>query len=379
MRAIPSILLATALLGAPALGQSKAGTDSWTQYRGDALNHGVSHSKAPELKEVAWKYFLGGPATSTPVVANGTVYIASELGHVHAIALKDGSKVWSKLLADQPGPGMGSVFTTPLVLGDHVFVATKAGHVHALKVADGSESWKFGDGSGRIYGSIKSDGKRLFFPEVRGKNYDRAVVRCLEPKTGKLIWSRSLFRESGSTPAVLGESLFIAGRDKILWEIATEDGSVRRRIDLDGTTHATPTVAMGYVFLVTGNRRAAAYDLLSGQVVWETNATSDVTISVGFRDGVAYLPLGAHFQAHNAVTGEKLWEFIAKHKVAPPCLLDSGEIYISARDGFVRRLDPKTGEAVQEYDLGQKMVSGPVVCGGRLLVATTDNFLFCFR
>jgi outer membrane protein assembly factor BamB len=43
---------------------------------------------------VQWQVQTGGPVQSTPVVANGTVYVGSGDGHLYALDARAGAERW---------------------------------------------------------------------------------------------------------------------------------------------------------------------------------------------------------------------------------------------------------------------------------------------
>jgi outer membrane protein assembly factor BamB len=47
-------------------------------------------------------------------------------------------------------------------------------------------------------------------------------------------------------------------------------------------------------------------------------------------------------------------------------------------DGVLLELDENTGNPVWEFVAGSSFVASPSVASGRLLIGTTDGFLYCF-
>jgi outer membrane protein assembly factor BamB len=310
---------------------------------------------------------VGAPTTSTPVVSQGLVITASEAGFVNAIDAATGKKVW----IHKCGTGeftKGIIFTTPFIFDGRIYVGNRAGTLYCLDLKAGEEIFTFQAGEKEIYASPKGDGRGIVFGTIDG------VIWCIDPKDGKPKWKVEAHREIGATAAILGDTIYIPGKDRNLYEIDYATGNLRRKppFQLPGTTHCTAALGAGYAFLITGGRKCHAIDLLDGKVVWENDATSDDHIPPGYADGVAYFPLGQFLWAIDGPTGAKLWEFKAEHKVSAP-VINGGEVLIAGRDRKFRVIDRKTGTEIWSLDLGEGFVAGPVLVDGVVYLAGDAN------
>jgi outer membrane protein assembly factor BamB len=129
----------------------------WPFYSGTLNGHreqleekSIDTGNASELG-VAWgtKTPDGGVIHSTPVVANGCVYTATDLGNVYALNADTGKVVWTQALGEG---GQGSstfegagVVGSPAVAGGLVYVGAttpKASVLSALDQATGKVVWK---------------------------------------------------------------------------------------------------------------------------------------------------------------------------------------------------------------------------------------------
>lgn len=339
--------------------EEKAGIGSWTQYRGDFANSGVSHSPRPKYQGLKWKYFVGSPMTSTPAIAAGKVVVPSEAGYVNAIDAKTGTKAWLTKLSR---PKEAVVHSSPLIFGGRVYVCGKSGTFYALDLETGRELFAVKVSEKEIYSSPKGDARGIVFGTV-----DESIV-CLDPGDGRIRWRVPALREIGSTPTILGDSVFIPGKDRILYEIDINSGEVRKRHALPGTTHCTMPVGAGFGFFSTGGNKAYGYDLLEGKVVWEAAATSDDQTAAAYTEGVAYLQQGQFVWAVEATSGRKLWEFKAPNKVTPFCL-NGDDLLLAGRDKTFRVLDRKTGNELYSLNLGEGFHSGPILVDGVVYIA----------
>ncbi len=116
--------------------------DDWVTYAHDSArtgfepqNTGITAANVSQLT-LRWKYAFGETVTSSPIVANGFVYLAGGDGTVRALSTADGSVVWQTSLGAQ-------VAMTPLLDSGLLLVATHTppGTLFALDAASGAVRW----------------------------------------------------------------------------------------------------------------------------------------------------------------------------------------------------------------------------------------------
>lgn len=361
----------------------RAGESAWLQYRGDLQNSGVSHSRPIDWSRVekAWSYFAGASLTATPAVAGGRVIAADELGVVHAIDAATGKGIWTRRCG-AGGAGNGFVVSSPMILNNRIYVAAKTGVLYCLDWEKGEIQWEFAateredDGdTAKFFASPKGDARGILLSSTGGRTW------CIDPVNGKPKWHVDLYRETGASAAVIGNLVYVAGKDRLLREIDYETGEVLRQIQMPGTTHSTPAIGLGYAFLITF-QKTFAIDLtqMDAPVVWTGEATSDDKLCAAVGHGNVYFPLGQFVYAQEGPSGRTLWKFKAGHKVSPVCVVGD-DICFAARDK-VFTVVSKAGEKLYEIDLGEGFHAGPVVVDGSVYLASdvsTGVRVFCLR
>jgi outer membrane protein assembly factor BamB len=130
-------------------------------------------------KEIWRLYFWGSWVESTPVVADGVLYVgASDLGHVSAIAPDDGHVLWR-------GKVHGWSFGTPLLVGDRVYAGAAGGTPYSIRHEAGFVTldrssgraltrWPFADTGAYqwgIAGSPALSGDRILVATIAGSLY----------------------------------------------------------------------------------------------------------------------------------------------------------------------------------------------------------------
>jgi outer membrane protein assembly factor BamB len=178
--------------------QSRAATDGTSFYLGGwdnalyALNatDGTVRWKAPMGKTQSGKgslSFYFSPAISSPMVLDGRVYVCTDDGLLHAVDASNGMDVWA-VHSPQGGDTFG--YSSPVIANGRIYVAGLGDHgdVYALDASTGSLIWQIPTGQ-TIYDSspkLSPDGSSLAIMGVRGN------VSVLDTGTGKKRWSYAL-------------------------------------------------------------------------------------------------------------------------------------------------------------------------------------------
>ena len=124
------------LLAALLLGLCAAASADWPLYRGGPNQLGVAAGPLAAKPKRVWRFKTRGPILSSPVVAQGRVYVGSEDKYVYAFNLKDGKKLWSfgtKAPVDAP----------PCVVDGLVVIGSTDGNLYAIDAVTGKMRWKY--------------------------------------------------------------------------------------------------------------------------------------------------------------------------------------------------------------------------------------------
>lgn len=217
LRTLPVLLLLTA----PAVAAD------WPQFLGPNRDS-TTPDKFPAWKDKpkeVWKKAVG-EAHSSPVVANGLVYVFAKVDKKEAESLtafdaKTGEEKWTKSYerAKFTPPFGNGPRGTPTVDGDRVFTLGSTGLLTCWDAKTGDQKWQTD--------TLKEFGaKNLFFgvstsPTVVGKvvvlmvGGKGAGVVGIDKETGKAVWQSTDDRASYASPIVVGdknpELVFLTG------------------------------------------------------------------------------------------------------------------------------------------------------------------------
>ena len=334
----------------------------WSQRNGGPT-HTISHPALTGLTQVFAVDIGAGDSrrariTADPVVANGAIYTLDAATRVTATATS-GAPLWSVDL--------------PVGL-DNRSDASGGG----LAVADG----------------------RVFVTSGFGE------LTALDARTGGTLWTQDLDAPGTSAPTVAGDLVYVSGRDSTGWAIEVGNGRVRWQ------TGGTPSVTAfggGAGPAVSGDLAVMPFN--SGEVVgvfpegglrrWATvvagvrpgtaaGIISDIGGDPVIADGRVYVGnVTGSTAAIDAFSGERLWT--ATEGAVGPVWPVGPALFLVNDLGQLIRLDSDSGAVVWRTQLPSTAPSGrfsrsrtvfahygPVLAGGRLIVASSDGQIRAF-
>ena len=349
------VLLAGALRihGAP-----EVNSNDWPQFRGPTGQGHSTETGLPiewsESRNVVWKTPVPGRGWSSPVVADGRIWLTTATkdkgASLRALAydVENGRElinveVFRLRSADLTNPKNSHASPTPIVEGDRVYVHFGAQGTAALSTS-GEIIWKTrlpyesqhgNGGSPALYGDlliVSCDGS------------DDAFVAALDKRTGKTRWRasrRQPFDQAYSTPLVIR----VGERDEIV---------------------------------SVGAYRAAAYDPETGKEIWRVSYAdgfSNVPRPV-YGHGLVYIATGFQQPSLLAVRADGTGDVTKTHiawtlrraaPLTPSPLLVGDELYVVNDGGIATCLNAKTGEPrwIQRL-VGGNYSASPVLADGRI-------------
>lgn len=386
---LPSPDETVSLLDAPTNPWESPPTGRWPLEHGTPGNTGYSPGTLPTANlSVAWRTRLdlpstdaGGLSTSSPVAADGSVYVAGTR-RVHALSLATGAHEWTSARLDPTSGDATWEFepntVAPAVASSgQVVVGTEDGVV-ALHPRDGAPLWEVtslknvaspvATGGGIValgddtLLSLRPDGTERWKRECTPTT-DRtppavseqtvlvpteAGIRGFDAQTGEELWHPSL---RGITRVVAtGEDGFVGNYDG-LHAFSVSSGAVHWTVDRgSGRAFRSPVVTADTIYTVEqpGEAGAAAFalDRVDGRPSprWCSSIGSGSVTAATDEQALAILGLGTGPHAAQSIVsfsrsrGAVRWALRGgshpRDWVTPPALLDGGVI-VTTRGGTV--------------------------------------------
>ena len=364
---------------------------------------------------------------------SGHVALSSDLTLQWATAIGQGDSRRSEISA------------SPIIQGDRIFTLDSQSLVTALRL-DGSVIWQrnvseaYSDVNEAFGGGLAVQGNKLFVTTGFG------TVLALSVSSGEGYWEQDLASFGGASPTVFDDLLYVSARDGAAWAIETSTGRIKWQVvgqsvqssytggpgaavsdkyalfpfgsgdlvaafrlggqrswssilsgarlgrargqvqDLTGQ----PVIEGSVVYLANSSGRMAAIDLDTGLRLWTANqgsqddifvvgsslfAVSDENnlIRVSKADGklVWSTPLPQSTQASMLRRGKTF--------VHHGPILSGGRLLLASSDALIRQFDPANGDLIKIIEMPSGAASAPIVVGGTLYVLSTNGNLLAFR
>lgn len=176
----------------------------------------------------------GAEGVEQGVAVTDRVYVTSanrDDGWVESFT-RDGDEWWTR--------EVGPAYTSPVVADGVVYVVTKNGTLHALDAHDGSVTWRADVSHGVTDPPAVADGVVV----VNAGNGDRAYA--LDASTGERLWTH----EVGPTmapPAVFGDTVLVPGANTGIHALDVQTGDLITHWDVDAAG-STPVLAGGRIY-----------------------------------------------------------------------------------------------------------------------------------
>lgn len=355
-----ALMLATLCTGVSAGGT----TASWPQFRGPTGQGHAGDARVPttwsEALNVRWKVPVPGLGWSSPVVADGRIWLTTATGddevslRVLGFDEETGREVVNAEVfrVRRPGdinPKNSWASPTPVVEGDRVYVHFGAEGTAAVST-NGQVLWTrqfdYESQHGAGGSPVLHDGALIFSAD----GSDTAFVMALDAATGRVRWKRERrapWDQAYSTPLVIRvgeqEQLVSVGAyraaayepatGKEIWRVSYADGF---------SNVPRPVYAHGLVFIATGFQQPAL-------IAVRPDGTGDVT------------------KTHVA------WRLQRGAPLTPSPIVVGDEIYVVNDGGILSCIDARSGGILWQQRLGGTFSASPVLAGGHLYFSSEQG------
>lgn len=292
----------------------------------------------------------------------------------------------------------------PVVADGRVFALDSEARVTALSTG-GATAWTRdltppGDGSGQATGGgLAYGGGKLFVSTGYG------ILSALDPVSGAILWEQDLDASGTGTPTVAGDIVYVVSGDATAWAINTANGRVLWQVTATPDRNSllggpAPAVTNDLVIFAHASGEVQAVTRAGGLQTWGAlvsgrrrgyakSEIGDISGDPVVSGGTVYTGVqSGSMVALNAESGERLWT--AKEGPMSPVWAVGDAVFLVSDLNELVRIDAATGERVwgeklplftTERPRRQREVYahyGPIMAGGRLIVASGDGALRSF-
>jgi outer membrane protein assembly factor BamB len=373
----------------------------WSTAGGDA-SKSLGHLALGDAPQRVWTASIPGTSkkarlAAAPVVGNGTLFVVDTDGTVNAFDAATGGKRWNYQL-DVSKDLRNSAFGGGATYFDgKVYATSGAGDVVALDAATGAQVWRVKP-AGPLRGS-----PTVAFNSVYAMTQDNQIV-ALDMADGHLVWQdvaasgeQGVFgvaapaAAQGSVVAGYSTGELVAYRyenGRVLWSDALARTSISTSVSTLTDVDADPIIDSGRVYALGQGGRMAAYELVTGQRIWELSLAG-ISTPVVAGEWIFTLTDDARLLAIARSTGRVRWLTQLKHyknekKRSNPVfwtgpVLANNKLWIANSEGQVYDVDVTTGQPTLFTDLKSGVSLPPIVANKTLYILSDDGKINAYR
>ena len=253
-------------------GESSPAVADGAVFVGDLL--GVLHAVDVESGEVRWRFPTGAEIKSSPVVADDLVLIGSYDEYFYAVDRTTGKLRW-KLQTEGP------VHATPGRANGLAWVTGCDAVLRGVRITDGTEMLRFDSGAYTAASPAILD-ETLYYGTFNNE------VLAVDVGAGALRWRYEHPERHFpfyASAAVAGDTVIVAGRDKLVHALDRETGEARWTFRARARFDASPAVAGNRVYVGNADGRLYVLDLETGEKVFEFHAGAAIMGSPAIAGG----------------------------------------------------------------------------------------------
>jgi outer membrane protein assembly factor BamB len=337
-------------------------------YRGNPARTGVFPGPAIDGAPIElWTLQTGEPVNLGAAVVDGVLYLPAGSQGFEARNAMTGDLLWA-FPTDAPA------VSAPAVVGGLGYVIDAEGTLYAVKTGDGSEAWRMANIF--VNSSVAPVDGLVYAASAEG------TLFALDAATGAITWQVATGADTRGGLAVADGIVYQGNAAGVMSAFDAKTGEPRWTFqNEEGAGGATVTVANGQIyFTIGGDANAAMYavDAATGEQTWRQEQGPDQGfISTTATPTRLYsVALDGKLHALDAATGETVWTYQLQEFVRSIPVLVDDTLYVADNGGFVRAIDPATGQQRWEFPIAGEIDLGwPVVSNGVLYIGTSfGNF-----
>ena len=154
---------------------------------------------------VKWRFKAKRALTSSPVHANGIIYISSVDTLLYALDAKSGYIIWRFRMSK-------ASISTPFITDNFLFIGSVDSHIYCVDIHSAREIWNFATDN-QVTSSPITYQDSVYCGSVDGSMY------CLEFRTGRLRWKYQTGGPITGSPIIANDVLYFGSNDHKVYAI----------------------------------------------------------------------------------------------------------------------------------------------------------------
>jgi len=381
---------------------SARSNESWPQVGGSA-SKSYGHLAMAESPTKRWTAEIAGAnerrrLAAAPVVGGGLLFVEDTDGVIHAFDHGTGATAWTREEDELAENLRNSAFGGGVSFDNGVLYATNGvGEVKAKNAQTGERLWKVKP-AGPLRGS-----PTIAFGQVYVMTQDNQIL-ALDASNGELLWDESgSATQSGvfgvAAPAA-GQGTVIAGyssgelsayryeNGRPLWADALARTNISTQVSSLTDIDADPIIDSGRVYALGQGGRMAAYELVTGQRIWELTLAGISTPAIA-GEWIFTLTDDARLLAIARSSGRVRWitqlqQYRDEEDKKGPIfwtgpVLAGNNLWVASSRGEIWRVSVGEGSAQMFADIDEPVSLPPIVADGFLYVLDDSGTIHAWK
>jgi outer membrane protein assembly factor BamB len=345
--------------------EQRTGTD-WPTFRGNYDRTGYSPDVGPsDTARVAWRIDLGAYTSSSPIIADGRMYLGYEKGMICADPYS--GKIHWEFSTNK------RVFSTPTYYDGDIVFGSWDKFVYRLDGKTGDVIWDTEFPAVVDCSPVIFDGK-VYAGDFLGLfttiEFDNGYVGRIY-STGDWLVGSAAFD---------GEILYFGSKVAIFYALNKETFKPKWEFEPGGDISSTPAIDTSRVYFGSNNNMFHCLDIRTGKMIWQF-ATNGLLFSSPAIHGerVFFGAADSTVYCLNKYTGDEIWQYRTNEVIYSSAAVCGDRVYIGSQDGYIYALDSETGALIWKKFLGAPITSSPVIYDDMLIVPCDNGSVFAFR
>ena len=364
------LVVVSAPFGSLGLLTASAATDSWSEFRGPSAN-GIANADArvptewSREKNIAFRTPLPGQGWSSPVIADGRIYLSAAIAQTEPAVPNETEYALSLIILDaHSGELLKSVPLMEQTAEKSHKIHQKNSHASPTPIVDGNRVFvHFGyQGTACVDrdGNLIWTNRELFFKPVHGNGGSPILV------DDKLIFTC----DGASDPKVVALD---AQTGKVAWEVQRPNDAKSK---FSFCTPSLIIVDSKQQVIAPGSDCVLAIDPADGKVIWQLLYTGySVVPKPIYHSGLVFLStsydtpsmLAIDPTGSGDVTKTHLkWSLTKSVPHTASMLADGGLVYSISDAGIALCVDAQTGEVIYRERVGGNFSASPILVGNKI-------------
>ncbi|MFP4497128.1 MAG: PQQ-binding-like beta-propeller repeat protein, partial [Vulcanimicrobiota bacterium] len=202
----------------------------------------------------------------------------------------------------------------------------------------------------------------------------------IDPRGGKLTWSKKICRKFNTTPRIKKRLLFVGGDDGVVFCISIASGKIEWKVIVGKDIQSAPLMLRKSLVVVNNEGRVLNLDMETGRIIWSYNTLSTVTYNpVILNDDKIIITCKESYIFCLNPMGKVVWKFVypGDSFVGEP--LVSGKImFAGLKSGELLAIDTRRGTLARKTHLPENLSVNPILCKDHLIAGTIHGKIFAW-